>query len=89
MHGWALMFACRLCCWPLATVLACSTQGLWPPKGSAEDSPHATLQHAKVARDPFALSPPAALKDAQAERCFRVTGKLLAYLFSPTFCISR
>ena len=56
MHGWALMLACRLCCWRLAAALACSTWGQWPPKGSAKDSPHATLQHANVARDPFALS---------------------------------
>lgn len=57
MHGWVLMLALQALLLASAAVLACSTQGWWPPKGSAEDSPHATLQHAKVARDPFTLSP--------------------------------
>lgn len=45
-----------LCCQPLATVLAGQQHSrLVATRGSEEDSPHAALQHARVARDPFTL----------------------------------
>lgn len=56
-----------------------------PIKRLVEDRPHTAVPHAKVARDPLHSLTPAALKDAQAERCFRATGKPLAYLSSPTY----
>lgn len=72
MHGSAPMLACRLCCWPLAAVLACGTRGWWPPEGSAEDSPPLHCSTPRWPGTPSPALPPAALKDTQADRRFRV-----------------
>jgi len=73
------------CCHFLASVLASSTLGWWPSKRLQRT---ALMLHTNVAGNPSAL-PPTALKGTLAERCFRLTGELLAYLPRPTFCISK
>lgn len=61
--------------------------GLVATKRLSAPMPHCSMP--RWPETPLRSLPPAALKDPQAERCFRVAGKLLAYLSSPTFCISK